>query len=194
MYGSSNKVKQKIKIYLHRIMNTQQKAIPKSQAPDLSIKLLNGENWSLKDQHPDFFTMVVFYRGLHCPLCKKYLEKLNEIVDDLSAKGVEVIAVSMDSEVRARKSNMDWAIDKVRLGYGMDADTAAAWGLYLSEAISASETPLFSEPGLFLIKPDNEVYYANISSNPWGRPFLVSFVQLMDFLKNSGYPARGEVK
>lgn len=175
-------------------MNTQQKAIPKSQAPGLEVKLLNGDYWVLKNQNPDFFTMIIFYRGLHCPLCKKYLEKLNEIQSDLESKGVNVIAVSMDSEVRARKSKMDWNIENVTLGYDMDADTASKWGLYLSEAISASETPLFSEPGLFLIKPDNEVYYANMSSNPWGRPFLSSFVQLMDFLKSSGYPARGEVK
>ncbi|WP_425075258.1 peroxiredoxin-like family protein [Psychroserpens sp. S379A] len=175
-------------------MNTQQKAIPKTQAPDLNVSLLNGEQWSLKNQKPEFFTMVVFYRGLHCPLCKKYLEKLNEIVSDLNTKGVDIIAVSMDPEVRARKSKMDWNIDNVTLGYGLDAQSAAKWGLYLSESISASETPLFSEPGLFLVKPDNEIYYANISSNPWGRPFLQSFVPLMDFLKNSGYPARGEVK
>lgn len=173
-------------------MNTQ-KAIPQSQAPELNLKLLDGESWSLKDQKPDFFTMVVFYRGLHCPLCKKYLEKLNDLVENLNVKGVDVIAVSMDPEVRARKSKMDWEIDKVKIGYNMGAETAAKWGLYISKAISASETPLFSEPGLFLVKPNNEIYYANVSSNPWGRPFLQSFIPLMDFLKNSGYPARGEV-
>ena len=174
-------------------MNTQQKALPKSQAPALEVKLLNGDTWSLKKQNPDFFTMVIFYRGLHCPLCKKYLEKLNEIQGDLESKGVNVIAISMDPEVRARKSKMDWNIENVNLGCEMDAETAAKWGLYLSESISPSETPLFSEPGLFLVKPDNELYYANVSSNPWGRPFLPSFVQLMDFLKSSNYPARGEV-
>ena len=35
-------------------MNTQQKAIPKSQAPALEVKLLNGDTWSLKKQNPDF--------------------------------------------------------------------------------------------------------------------------------------------
>lgn len=175
-------------------MNTQQKPIPKSQAPELEVNLLRGGSWNLKDQNPDFFTMIVFYRGLHCPICKKYLEKLNEIHDDLEDKGVQVIAVSMDPEARARKSKMDWVIDKLTIGYDMDKDTASSWGLFLSNSISASETPVFSEPGLFLVKPNNEVYYANMSSNPWGRPFLPSFVQLMDFIKQSGYPARGEMK
>ena len=94
-------------------MNTQQKAIPKLQAPALEVKLLNGDTWSLKKQNPDFFTMVIFYRGLHCPLCKKYLEKLNEIQGDLESKGVNVIVISMDPEVRARKSKMDWNLENV---------------------------------------------------------------------------------
>ncbi|MCH2043935.1 MAG: AhpC/TSA family protein [Saprospiraceae bacterium] len=175
-------------------MNTVKRATPKSEAPELKVNLLNGESWELKEQNPDFFTMVIFYRGLHCPLCKKYLEKLNDIHDDLIAKGVSVIAISMDEVARARKSKMAWNIDKLTLGYGMNKATAAEWGLFLSKAISASEPELFSEPGLFLIKPNNEIYYANTSSNPWGRPFLPSFVQLMDFLKQSGYPARGEVR
>ena len=174
-------------------MNTIKRATPQSQAPDLSVQTLDGKQWVLNQQNPDFFTMVVFYRGLHCPLCKKYLEKLNEIQDDLNSKGVQVIAVSMDKEVRARKSRMDWNIDKLNIGFGLSKEAAADWGLFLSNAIAQNEPHLFSEPGLFLIKPDNEVYYANLSSNPWGRPFLPSFVQLMDFLKKSGYPARGEV-
>lgn len=175
-------------------MNTQiQRATPRSAAPQLLVKQLDGETWDLNAQRPDFFTMIVFYRGLHCPLCQKYLEKLNEIHDELKARGVEVIAISMDEEVRARKSKMNWAIDKLTIGYQMRKETAADWGLFLSSAISEAEPELFSEPGLFLIKPDKEVYYANVSSNPWGRPFLPSFVSLMDFLKKSGYPARGEV-
>ncbi len=174
-------------------MNTAKRATPQSQAPELKVETLGGETWELKRQNPDFFTMIVFYRGLHCPLCKKYLEKLNEIHDDLNAKGVNVIAISMDEAVRARKSKMDWDIDKLTVGYGMSKESAVDWGLFLSKAISHSEPELFSEPGLFLITPQNEVYYSNVSSNPWGRPFLPSFVQLMDFLKKSGYPARGEV-
>ena len=174
-------------------MTTIKRATPKSQAPALSVQTLDGATWDLSQQNPEFFTMIVFYRGLHCPLCKKYLEKLNGLQADLATKGVNVIAISMDEAARARKSRMDWAIDQLNIGYGMSKETAAEWGLFLSKAISGGEPDLFSEPGLFLIQPNNTVYYANVSSNPWGRPFLPSFVQLMDFLKESGYPARGEV-
>ena len=67
------------------------------------------------------------------------------------------------------------------------------WGLYLSEAVKQGEPPVFSEPGLFLIDKNNDVYYAAINSNPWGRPYLASFVKAVDYIVSSGYPARGEM-
>ena len=50
----------------------------------------------------------------------------------------------------------------------------------------------FSEPGLFLIDNNNQVYYSAINSNPWGRPYLPSFVKAVDYIVQSGYPARGQ--
>ena len=45
-----------------------QKLMPDSQAPVLSLPLVGGGTWSLADQNPKNFTMVIFYRGLHCPV------------------------------------------------------------------------------------------------------------------------------
>ena len=53
-----------------------QKLMPDSQAPALSLPLVGGGTWTLANQSPKNFTMVIFYRGLHCPVCKMYLEKL----------------------------------------------------------------------------------------------------------------------
>nr|WP_299036170.1 redoxin domain-containing protein [uncultured Tenacibaculum sp.] len=38
--------------------------------------------------------MVVFYRGLHCPLCKKYLQQLKKLLSEFEKRGVNVVAVS----------------------------------------------------------------------------------------------------
>lgn len=54
--------------------------------------------------------MIVFYRGLHCPVCKKYLENLKSKLEDLSDRGVNVIAVSMDTEERAKRTGREWDI------------------------------------------------------------------------------------
>lgn len=104
-----------------------------------------------------------------------------------------MVAASMDTEKRAKISQRRWELSKLTLGYGIDEATARNWGLFLSRGVKEGEPDLFSEPGLFLIDPHNIVYYAALNSNPWGRPYLPSFVKSVDFIVGSGYPARGEV-
>ena len=175
-------------------MNTQHKIIPQTQAPELDLKLLDGSTWKLKDQNPERFSMLVFYRGLHCPVCEKYLKTLNDLLDAYAEKGVDVIAISMDSKLRARKTRIKWGLsEKLKIGYGLEAENANNWGLYLSNAIKDYEPAVFSEPGLFLIKPDNSIYFVTLNSTPWGRPHLATFVKVIDFINSSGYPARGEI-
>lgn len=166
---------------------------PKHKAPQLSFPLLSGGTWNLEEQKPENFTLLVFYRGLHCPLCKKYLIELESLLPDFEKKGVKVVTVSMDDEKRARLSRKDWGIKALDLGYNLDLKSAKDWGLYLSKGIKEGEPDVFSEPGLFLIDKNNEIYYAAINSNPWGRPYLPSFVKAVDFITESGYPARGEM-
>lgn len=166
---------------------------PKHKAPDLKFPLLDGRQWHLNEQNPQSFTLIVFYRGLHCPICKKYLQQLEALLPDFQEHGVNVVAVSMDSEKRARLSRKDWALKDLTLGYKLDLETAKKWGLYISSAVKEGEPDIFSEPGLFLIDTNNVVYYAAQNSNPWGRPYLASFVKAVDYIVKSGYPARGEV-
>ncbi len=166
---------------------------PKHQAPDLSFSLISGGQWELKAQRPDRFTLVVFYRGLHCPICERYLQQLQDLLPEFGARGVNVVAVSMDSEKRARLSRQKWELPDLTVGYALPEATARKWALYLSAGVRDGEPDLFSEPGLFLVDCNNDVYYAAINSNPWGRPYLPSFVKAVDYIVKSGYPARGEV-
>ncbi len=166
---------------------------PKHSAPKLVFPLLDGNTWNLAEQKPDSFTLVIFYRGLHCPVCKKYLQQLEALLPDFKERGVGVVAVSMDTEKRARLARQKWELPKLTLGFGLPEKSARDWGLFLSAAVKEGEPALFSEPGLFLIDKDNTVYYSATNSNPWGRPYLASFVKAVDFIVESGYPARGEV-
>ncbi len=166
---------------------------PKHKAPELSFPLLGGNQWNIDEQSPENFTLLVFYRGLHCPICKKYLQQLEALLPDFKERGVDVVAVSMDSEKRARLSRKDWGLQNLALGYQMDLETAKSWGLYISAAVKDGEPAIFSEPGLFLVDRNNDIYYAAMNSNPWGRPYLATFVKAVDYIITSGYPARGEV-
>ena len=170
-----------------------QRPTPKQNAPALSTPLLGGGEWNLANETAEHFTLVVFYRGLHCPLCKKNLQQLEELHDLFEEKGVSVIAISMDTEKRARLSRQKWELSKVSIGFGLDKEVAKELGLYLSEGVKEGEPAIFSEPGLFLVDKDHKIYYASMNSNPWGRPYLPSFVKAVDYIIRAGYPARGEV-
>jgi len=166
---------------------------PKHKAPELIFPLLDGATWNLEEQKPKNFTLIVFYRGLHCPLCKKYLQQLETLLPEFASEGVDVVAISMDSEKRARLSRKDWGLVNLKLGYGLPLEMTKTWGLYLSKVVKPGEPDIFSEPGLFLIDSDNLIYYAAINSNPWGRPYLPSFVKAVNYIITAKYPARGEL-
>lgn len=168
--------------------------LPQQPAPALSFPLTGGETWTLAEQQPEHFTLVVFYRGLHCPVCESYTQKLQSLLSDFAERGTEAVAVSMDGEARARKSVGDWGLDELRVGYDLSEEQARAWGLYFSEGITDEEPDFFNEPGLFLVKPDGTLYYAAVNSMPFGRPDLGDMAQALDFVLENDYPARGEAR
>ena len=167
--------------------------LPATPAPELVVDLVGGGSFKLADQHPERFTMVAFYRGKHCPVCKKQLGQLRKMRDDFADAGVDIVAVSMDDEDRAGASVRDWDLDGLRVGYGLTEESARSWGLYLSSAASDSEPALFSEPGLFLVRPDGTLYAGLIGSVPFGRPDLDELRASIDFVIDKDYPPRGVV-
>ena len=81
----------------------------------------------------------------------------------------------------------------LKIGCQMTIETAKEWDLYLSKAISDKEPELFSEPAIFLIKPDGSLFFASIQSMPFARPKIEDILKSIDFVENKDYPARGEV-
>lgn len=167
------------------------KLTPDTKARSLTVDLVGGGRFDLAAEKPENFTMVVFYRGYHCPLCKAYLQKLNGLVGQSEQAGVSVIALSMDGAERASKSAEEWALPDLRIGYGLSEATARAWGLYISKAIRDGEAEVFSEPGLFWIRPDGRLYLIDISNMPWSRPDVEFLLSKVPFAVENDYPARG---
>ncbi len=166
--------------------------------PSLEVQTLGGGPWKLSDQRPENFTMVVFYRGLHCPICSKYMGDLESKLADFEQCGVSVVAVSSDTEERAREAKEKWGLAKLTVGYGLDLDEAREWGLYISTSrgktsTGVEEPALFSEPGLFLIRPDGTLYFATVQTMPFARPGFREILGALDFVIKNDYPARGEV-
>lgn len=167
------------------------KLMPDTPAPALSVPTVGGGEWTLAAQQPDTFTMVVFYRGLHCPICKQYLGQLDKLVPDYEKAGFSVIAVSMDDEERATKSRAEWGLSNLTLGYDLSQSTARTWGLYVSSSIKPAENQIFNEPGLFWVRPNGELYLIDVSNMPFARPDLEFMLGKVNMVVENGYPARG---
>lgn len=166
---------------------------PRSKTPNLALDLINDTHWKLADQDPEKYTLLVFYRGMHCPVCKKYLENLTQKMDQFVEKGVNLIAISMDSEEKAKKTGEDWKITSLPIGFELSEKDAKKWGLYLSKSISEKEPDIFSEPAVFLVKPDQTLYFSAIQSMPFARPNFEDILNAINFIQEKDYPARGEV-
>ncbi|MCP5420313.1 MAG: AhpC/TSA family protein [Gammaproteobacteria bacterium] len=170
---------------------------PRQPVPELSVPTVDGPQWTLAEQKPANFTLIVFYRGLHCPICKMYLRDLQRKLPDFAERGVSVIAISSDVEERARQAQKDWELADLTLGYGLGIDRARSWGLYVSTSrgmtsIGIEEPALFSEPGLFLVRPDGTLYAGAVQTMPFARPNFGELLKSLDFVLANDYPARGE--
>ena len=71
-----------------------QKLTPNQTAPTLTVPTVNGKTWTLADETPPNYTMIVFYRGLHCPICQTYLADLEDKLDQFKDLGLELSAPS----------------------------------------------------------------------------------------------------
>lgn len=172
--------------------------MPRQPVPALSVPLVGGGTWTLHEQQPQHFTMISFYRGLHCPQCGKSLAVLGKKYAEFEKLGVHAVAISSDTAERAAQAKEAWGLGNVPVGYGLPLDVARQWGLFISTSRGVTSTgvmepPLFSEPGLFLVRPDGTLYASAIQTMPFARPSYIELVSALEFIITKDYPARGEV-
>jgi peroxiredoxin len=171
--------------------------IPRTAVPALKFPTLAHGEFDLRNEKPAHFAMVVFYRGLHCPICTKYLLELGRLLPEFAQRGVSVVAVSSDPRERAQAMADKLDAPNLRMGYGLALSSARDWGLYISTSrgvtsIGIEEPALFAEPGVFLMRPDGTLYYAAVQTMPFARPHFDELIGALDFAIAKDYPARGE--
>ena len=171
--------------------------IPRKKTPDLNLKTLDHGDFILSQETAKIGTVICFYRGLHCPLCIKYLAELEKLVPEFEKRGVNVIAVSVDGQDRARGMADRIEAKNLRLAYDLELKKAREWGLYISTSrgktsIGIEETALFSEPGLFMVTPEQTLYFGTVQTMPFVRPHFSELLSAIDFIIDKDYPARGE--
>lgn len=168
--------------------------VPTQTVPDFDLPLTIDARYQLSAQSPEHFIMAVFYRGKHCPICRDYLEQIGGRMDELAEAGIWPVAISMDSKERAAVVDKEWNTGNLPLAYSLTEEQARQWGLYISGKRDGSEEPeVFSEPGLFLIRPDLTLYFAQVQSAPFTRPTLDDVINAVKFVTEKNYPARGSL-
>lgn len=171
--------------------------LPRQKTPDLSLPTLDHGDFDLTTDGSEKGTVICFYRGLHCPICANYLAEFEKRVDDFAERGVKCIAISSDGEERTREMATKIESSKLRFGYDLSLSKAKEWGLYISTSrgktsIGIEEPALFSEPGLFMVTPEQTLYYGSTQTMPFVRPHFSELVSALDFAITNNYPARGE--
>ena len=135
--------------------------------------------------------MVVVYRGKHCPLCAKYLARLQELKGDCDAAGIEVVAISTDPRDKAEAQASDQGLS-MPVAYDLSIAQARDLGLYISDPRSPQETDRpFAEPGTFVVNPDGRLQIIDISNAPFSRPDLAALVRGITYIREKNYPIRG---
>ncbi len=171
--------------------------IPRQAVPALQVATLDHGGFSLAEDAAVNFTLVVFYRGLHCPICLKYLLELGRLQPEFDQRGVKVIAISSDGRERAQAMADKLRAPALRMGYDLGLAKAREWGLFVSTSrgttsIGIEEPALFSEPGVFIVRPDGTLYYGAVQTMPFARPHFDELLAALDFALAKHYPARGE--
>ena len=171
--------------------------LPRYPVPALNVPLASGGRFVLGASPGERFDFLVFYRGLHCPICTKYLLELERLAPEFASRGVQVVAISSDTEERGRQMAQKVSAKAVKFAYGLGLRSARQWGLYVSTSrgktsIGIEEPALFSEPGVFLVRPDGTLYYGSVQTMPFARPPFQDLLSAIDFAISKDYPARGE--
>ncbi|MDB0048558.1 redoxin family protein [Pseudomonadota bacterium] len=165
--------------------------VPGKKTPALVLNTLDNDKWSLGSNLNKTKTMVVFYRGLHCPICSEFLKLIDNQLSDYKKSNTEVIAVSMDNKEKALKAKDEWSLHNLKIAYDLSEEKAREWNLYISSSIKEAESDVFCEPGLFIIKEDGSLYLVNTSNMPFARPDISSLPAKLVFADEKQYPVRG---
>ena len=177
--------------------------MPRLPVPNLRAPLADGGAYDLSEENPALMSMIVFYRGLHCQQCQAYLRDLEERLSDFDERGITSVAISCDGAERGRRTPADWGLSRLRVAYGLAPREARDWGLFLTagrpRASGMSEPDVCCEPAVFLIAPDQTLWFSSVQNMAFARPRFEDLIEGFEFLFARGYfrtkecPARGEL-
>lgn len=116
------------------------------------------------------------------------------MLEEFEQRGVQIVAVSTNSRELAERTVAEWQLESLIVGYELGLDDAARWGLFVSAAARDTEPAHFTEPGLFVVRPDGTLYASIVQTMPFSRPPGSSLLKTLEWVIENDYPARGEAQ
>jgi peroxiredoxin len=160
--------------------------------PEITLNAVGGGQARLGGAR-DGWQAIFVYRGLHCPICKTYLGKLEAMKDRFAALDTELLVVSGDPKDKAEAFSAEVGLT-MPVAYDLSVEQMGALGLYVSTPRNDTETDRpFPEPGLFVVNPEGKAHIVEIANAPFIRPDLDLVVRGLDRARD-GYPIRGTMK
>lgn len=163
-----------------------------TQLPEITFAKAGGGEVKIGGSRAKY-SLVMVYRGAHCPRCKSYLNRLENMRAEWDNLGVEIAVVSADSREKAEADvkEFGWTFD---VGYGLEQADMERLGVYITEPLSPNEADgNFAEPGMFFVKPSGDVQLVAISNGPAVRPDLADLLDGARYNIKNDRPTRGTV-
>jgi len=173
------------------------RVVPRKPVPTMRLSLLNGGTFDLSTRAPHQFSMIVFYRGLNCRVCTAYLRELELLQSEFVSRRTDVLVARSNTHDRAATAREKTGLCPLAVASSLPMPVARQWTLYASASRGRStsgieEPPVFSEPGVFVVKPDRTLYWSSVQTMPFARPHFAEMIQAFDLVQRVDYPARGE--
>lgn len=129
------------------------------RAPDFTLRDQDGEEVSLSGYRGSRI-LLVFYPGDFSPVCSDQLSIYQEVKPELTAKGVELVGISVDSFFAHKAFQEKLGIDTTLLSdFEPKGEVARAYGSYFEPMGFANRT-------LVLIDEEGVVAWTYESPNP----------------------------
>ncbi len=173
---------------------TKNALIPGQDFPSITLPLLNGGEVELSQpQSGHDWKLILVYRGKHCPLCSHYLAELESVRAQFEDNGIDVIAVSADSKVRA-EAQLAEINHQFPVAYDLNQSQMKFLGLHVSGIKNGMDVERpFSEPGLFVVNEEGKLQLVDISNVPFARPSLSNVAGGLKWLRSQSqkFPING---
>ena len=164
-----------------------------SKAPEFNLKDQNGKNVSLKDLRKKGPVLIVFYRGNWCPYCNKELKALQDSLQLLTEKKVQVVAITPEAtegiQETVKKTGASFPIlydadaklaKAYQVAYQVDAKTISrmkAGDIDLLQTNNQKETAWLPVPAVYIVNRDGTITYRYFNENFRQRPSVAELLK-----------------